>query len=399
MSYRKLILRSALIVAIFIASGGTICQTAFAVSPGWPTGSSPTPVPTPPPTPTPSPTPFPTPTPITALPTPVPPAYVQVITVESPQLQYRDGSSLPNAQDPYGPFTAVVSMYLNSNDPTQFEVVRTFQPRFPGNVYGAAQPVSSPTVSASYTRSGQLANNVTALTVYPHPENPYGKDTLTVYTVDSRGNIILPALTPGSIPILVYPVSTAKIYNSLSFVSTPTPTSSPSAAFATFPPSTTSASPYPNPSPYPIPYPSPTSGATPFVTPNPLVNFSGDTARIDVEIDNAYPGGTTWVVVYPGAASGTLPSSAREVANSRLTAPTTDLVAERDVFIEVGTATNTVGGPLFPASTTPTAYTVQVIQFRPPYGGSDGMETLATASFTVVSSSFKVNSQVGKLTP
>ena len=285
-------------------------------------------------------------------------------------------------------------MYLNSNDPTQFEVVRTFQPRFPRNVYGAAQPVSSPTVSASYTHTGQLANNVTMLTVYPHPENPYGKDTLTVYTVDSHGNIILPALTPGSIPILVYPVSTAKIYNSLSYFPTSAPTSSPSAGFATSPPSTTSSSPYPSPSPFGIPYPSPAPGATP----NPLVNFTGDTARLDVEIDNAYPGGTTWVVVYPGAPSAAPPASAREVANSRLTAPTTDLVAERDVFIEVGTATNTQGGLLFPTTTTPTAYTVQVVQFRPPYG-TNGMETLATANFTVVSSSFKVNGQVGKLTP
>jgi hypothetical protein len=391
MSYRKLILRRLLIVAFFIASGATTCQTAFGLTPGWPTGQSPTPLPTPPSTPTPSPTPYPTATPVTALPTPVPPAFVQVITVESPQLQYRDASFLPGTPDPFGPFTAVVSMYLTSSDPTQFEVVRTFQPRFPGNVYGPSQPVSSPTVSASYTRSGQLANNVTMLTVYPHPENPYGKDTLTVYTVDNHGNIILPALTPGSIPILVYPVSTAKIYNTLSFVSNPA--SNPSAAFATF--AVSSNSPYPRAAPYPIPYPSPNPGSTP----NSLVNFTGDTARIDVEIDNAYPGGTTWVVVYPGAASGTLPSSAREVANSRLTAPTTDLVPERDVFIEVGTATNTVGGLLFPATTTATAYTVQVIQFRPPYGGADGMETLATANFTVVSSSFKVNGQVGKLTP
>jgi hypothetical protein len=298
---------------------------------------------------------------------------------------------LPGTADPPGgPFTAVVSMYLNSNDPTQFEVVRTFQPRFPGNVYGAAQPVSSPTVSASY-RSGQLANNVTSLTVYPHPENPYGKDILTVYPVDNHGNIILPALTPGSISIMVYPVSTARIYNSLSFVANPV--SSPSSAFATSPVS--SNSPYPSSSPFGIPYPSPNPGATP----DPRTNFTGDTARLDVEIDNAYPGGTTWVVVYPGAPLATPPSSAKEVANSRLTAPTNDLVPERDVFIEVGTGTSTVGGLLFPATTTPTAYTVQVIQFRPPYGGADGMETLATANFTVVSSSFKVNGQVGKLTP
>ena len=256
-----------------------------------------------PPTPTPSPTPFPTPTPVTTLPTPVPPSYVQVITVESPQLQYRDDSMLVGtANPPGGPYTAVVATYLNSSDPTQFEVVRTFQPRFPGNVYGPAQPVSSPTVSASYTHNGQLANNVTSLTVYPHPENPYGKDILTVYTVDSHGNIILPALTPGAISILVYPVSTAKIFNSLSIVTNPA--SNPSSGFATSPPSSSSSSPYPSPSPFAIPYPSPNPGSTP----NPLVNFTGDTARLDVEIDNAYPGGTTWVVVYPGTASATPPS-------------------------------------------------------------------------------------------
>ena len=393
MSYRETILRRVLIVGLLIASAGTICNTAFGLSTGWPAGPNPTPLATPPATPTPSPTPFPTPAPVTTLPTPVPPAYVQVITVESPQLQYRDGSSV-TTQSPFGPYTCVVAMYLNSNDPTQFEVVRTFQPRSPGNVYGAVRAVSSPTVSASYTHAGQLANNVTMLTVYPHPENPYGIDILTVYTLDSHGNIILPALTPGSIPILVYPVSTAKIYNSLSYFATSAPASSPASGFATYPPSTTSASPYPSPSPFGIPYPSPAAGATP----NPLVNFTGDTARIDVEIDNAYPGGTTWVVVYPGAPSAIPPSAAREVANSRLTAPTTDLVPERDVFIEVGTGTNTGGGLLFPTTTTPTAYTVQAVQFRPPYG-TNGMETLATANFTVVSSSFKVNSQVGRLTP
>ena len=280
-------------------------------------------------------------------------------------------------------------MYLNSTDPVQFEIVRTFQARSPGNVYGPSQPVSSPTVTASFTQNGHLANNVTMLTVYPHPEHPYGKETLSVYTLDSHGNIIQPTLN--AVPIMVYPVSTARIFNSLSTVVNPA--SNPPSGFATSPVST--YSPYPSLTPYSIPYPAP-SPATSSTT------FTGDTARLDVEIDNAYPGGTTWVVVYPNPVgtppSAIPPSSAREVANSRQTAPTTDLVAERHVFIEVGTGTNTVGGLLFPTTTTPTAYTVQVVQFRPPYG-TNGMETLATANFTVVSSSFNVNSQVGKLTP
>ena len=224
MSYRETILRRVLIVGLFIASAGTICNTAFGLSPGWPAGPIPTPLPTPPATPTPSPTPFPTPTPAaTPVPTPIPPSYAQVITVESPQLQYRDGSYTIGTQSPFGPYSILIAMYLNSNDPVQFEIVRTFQPRFPGNVYGPSQPVSSPTVSASYTHNGQLANNVTMLTVYPHPENPYGKETLSVYTLDSHGNIIQPTLN--AVPIMVYPVSTAKIYNSLSIVPNPASTS------------------------------------------------------------------------------------------------------------------------------------------------------------------------------
>ena len=222
MSCRETILRRVLIVGLLIASAGTICHTAFGLSPGFPAGPIPTPLPTPPATPTPSPTPFPTPTPAaTPVPTPVPPSYAQVVTVESPQLQYRDGSFTNGTQSPYGPYSIIIAMYLNSTDPVQFEIVRTFQARSPGNVYGPSQPVSSPTVSAQFTQNGHLAANVTMLTVYPHPEHPYGKETLSVYTLDSHGNIIQPTLN--AVPIMVYPVSTAKIYNSLSYFPPPPP--------------------------------------------------------------------------------------------------------------------------------------------------------------------------------
>jgi hypothetical protein len=243
--------------------------------------------------------------------------------------------------------------------------------------YGPSQPVSSPGVSAQYTKDNQLANVLTTLTVYPHPENPYGRETLAVYTADSHGNA---QNFVASVPILVYPKSTAKIFNALSLVPNPTPNPVPIA----------SPSPYPNPSPYPLP-------SQPSVT-----AFTGDTARLNIEIYNAYPGGTTWVIYYPTAS----PASFQEVPSSRLTAPTTDLVAKRNVFIEIGTAKNSSGGLLFPSLTSPTSYTVQVVQYRPPYhdppyppNSPPFQESLATATFTVVSSSFKINSQVGKLTP
>jgi hypothetical protein len=384
MPYRRLILRRALIVALSAFSAGIICPRALGLGPGWPAGPVPTPLAAPPSGPSPSPAPSATPTP-TATPaaTPIPPSYVQVITLESPQLQYRDQSHQVGATSPLGPYTCVVAMYLNSTDPTQFEIIRSFEPRFPGNVYGPSQVVSSPSVSAQYTSPGQLATLLTTLTVYPHPENPYGRETLSFYLLKSSGNTLLNA-----VPIMVYPISTAKIFNA--FVTNPVPSPTPVGVSPLYP----APSPYPALSPYPIPSPSP----IPSPRPSRLVNFSGDTVRLDVQIYNAYPAGTTWVVVYPGVALTTPPSSAAEVVNSRLTAPTTDLVAKRDVFIEVGTAKNSAGVLLFPTSATPAPFTVQVVQYRPPYGTS-GKEILATATFWVSSSSFNINSQLGRLTP
>jgi hypothetical protein len=384
MSCQITFFRRALIVALLVVSAGPLCNRALGLSPGWPAGPVPTPLPTPPTTATPSPAPSPTPAPTaTPSPTPIPPSYVQIITQETPRYQYRDQSTpTTNPSSPYGPYTCVVALYLNSNDPVQFQLVRTFEPRLPNNLYAASQLVSSPGVTTQYTDATHLATVLTTLTVYPHPENPYGRETLSFYSLDSHSTATLIK----AVSIMVYPISSAKIYNT--FISNP-PSSNPS---PTPPTPNPTISPYPKSSPYPIPYPSPIAGSSPT---NPLVDFTGDAARLNVEIDNAYPGGTTWVVVYPNSA----PASVQEVANSRQTAPGSDLVAQRNVFIEVGTAKNISGGLLFPASAVRTTYTVKVIQFRPPYYPPTFQETLATASFSVVSSSFNINSQVGKLTP
>jgi hypothetical protein len=363
MSYQQIFLRRVLIVVLLVVSAETICNRAFGIGPGWPAIPVPTPLSTPPPGPSPSPSPTATPTPTaTPSPTPIPPSYVQIITLESPRPQYRDGSYLVGTPSPFGPYTCVVAMYLNSTDPVQFEIFRTFEPRFPGNVYGPSQPVSSPGVSAQYTAPGKLATILTTFTVYPHPENPYGRETLSIYAIGNMQTLL------GAFPIMVYPKSTAKIFNALQPSAAPNPV--PVAA----------PSPYPNPSPYPLPSPPATT------------NFTGDTARLNIEIYNAYPGGTTWITV-------TSPTSVQELINSRVTAPPDDLIVKRNVFIEVGTAKNSTGGLLFPTSATPTTYTIRVVQFRPPYFPPTFQETLATATFTVVSSSFNINSQIGKLTP
>jgi hypothetical protein len=322
-----------------------------------------------------------------------PATYMKITTVESPYLQYRDGSYLPGTASPFGPYTCVVQLYLNTTDPTNFEVVRTFQPRYPGNVYGAAVPVSSPSVSATPQGSTKLATNVTQLTVYPHPENPYGRETLQFYSLNAFGQLQTLLETQ---QILVYPMTTAKIFNALSLVANP---AAPIASPSPYP----TASPYPSPSPYPLsspsPSPNPKASASPSPTPNPstISNFTGDPARLDIQIYNAYPGGDTWVVIYPGYAFATPPASAKEIPNSRKTAPVTDMIPERDFFIELGSAKDSTGNLLIPSAGT---YTVQVLQNRlvpqdiqQPYG----QEVLATAIFTAVPSSFNVNSQVGKM--
>ena len=177
---------------------------------------------------------------------------------------------------------------------------------------------------------------------------------------------------------MVYPKATAKIFNA--FISNPAPSKITNPSHFRFP------SPYTIFFPYPIPYPAPNPATS-------LTTFTGYRARFNQTVPyNAYPGGTTWVTV----TSSTLAN--QEVPNSRITAPSTDLIPKRNVFIEVRTAKNSSAGLPFPTSATTTAYTIKVIQYRPPYNPTTFLETLATASFTI-SSSFNIDSQIGKLTP
>src|SRR5260370_25503276 len=127
-----------LITGSWILSTEILCNTAFAIAPGWPAQAA-----------------------IAATQyypaVPATPAtYMQIQTAEHPYLQYRDGSMLPGTASPYGPYTCVVQLYLNFTDPTNFQIVRTFQPRFPRNVYGPPQPVSSPTMNSTPHRPTKL---------------------------------------------------------------------------------------------------------------------------------------------------------------------------------------------------------------------------------------------------
>jgi hypothetical protein len=105
-------------------------------------------------------------------------------------------------------------------------------------------------------------------------------------------------------------------------------------------------------------------------------SYAGDGPRIKVEIDNAYPGGTTWVAFYSGsllAASANIPP----VAGSSFTNSTTNLYPQRFVTLDTGNYITNMG-----------TYTIQVLQ-NSPYG----IETLAAATFQI--GPFRFNAEIG----
>jgi hypothetical protein len=107
-------------------------------------------------------------------------------------------------------------------------------------------------------------------------------------------------------------------------------------------------------------------------------SYQGDAPRVKVEIDNSYPGGTTWVAFYQGGveiASTSIPA----VANSSYTASTSDQYLQRFVYVDVGNLVQGSG-----------TYSVQVLQHTTAYEA----ETLAAQTFQM-NPSYQINSVVG----
>ena len=108
-----------------------------------------------------------------------------------------------------------------------------------------------------------------------------------------------------------------------------------------------------------------------------LATFHGGAPRINVQIINAVPGGTTWVAVYAGSVQ-TASTSIPAVGNTAWVNVTGSYYPLRTVTLDLGNCLPKDNG----------TYTVQVLQ------SSDyGTETLAAATFTLTG--FKFNGTVG----
>ena len=107
-------------------------------------------------------------------------------------------------------------------------------------------------------------------------------------------------------------------------------------------------------------------------------SYQGDAPRVKVEVDNSYPGGTTWVAFYSGSVQ-TASTSIPAVANSSYTTSTSDINPQRFVYVDVGNFIPSTG-----------TYSIQVLQNTTAYGA----ETLAGATFTM-NPSYQINSVVG----
>ena len=108
-------------------------------------------------------------------------------------------------------------------------------------------------------------------------------------------------------------------------------------------------------------------------------HYNGDPPRAKVEIDNSYPGGTTWVVVYEGQVAASPPISITPVPNSSYTTPMCDLNPQRFVYVDIGNFVQKADW-----------YTMQVIQNTQAYGP----ESLAAATI-YVDPTFHVGGAIG----
>jgi hypothetical protein len=271
-------------------------------------------------------------------------SYLYVTTKEAPNLQTRVGYS-------YSVQTAIYTgrADFQAHPNGQYEVVRYFEQRFPNFKYGTPQFVSETTLSLPMQSVLQwLVPGLVQSTMTVLPSSQYGRETIALYW-DASPNPSAPWYQNFSNNLLVDCANAAQ-----------RPVLLDSKQVLVYPASSAISQ---------IPF-------QPAVALNGTA-FAGDPPRVTESITNAYPGGTTWVVICPGSNSG----NATTVANTQTQAGATDLVASRMANVDVGSQISAGG-----------AYTVQVLQSTAAYG----VEELRHDTFTV-NPNYLVNSELGVL--
>jgi hypothetical protein len=239
-----------------------------------------------------------------------------------------DTSNLPTLQTRSDQAYDIQATYTVPGSTSKLYLTRTWQARFPNNLDAATEDSNNP-YSFAITQSGfastQDFGNFS-------PIVQYGLETWTLSYVPANGS---------SAPILldtkqvyIYPKSSATISNAL------------------------------------VLGVSPTSLAK---------SYQGDTPRVKVEIDNSYPGSTSWLAFYSGTVPSSVPTSITPIPNSSYFNSTKDTNPPRFVYVDVGNLIQNPG-----------QYSIEVIQTTTAYPP----ENLAAAQFTI-NPSFQITSEVG----
>jgi hypothetical protein len=259
----------------------------------------------------------------------VPTGQLTVTTIEAPLLQTRTG------------YAYTVSSYASYAPGVKFDphgavgVNRSFQQRYPKNVYGPIVPI--PINSKDWPANSGIDKTRTYGPFTPGDTIPesYGMETINLVFIDGNGI----SHTLDTKQIYVYPASaTAVLYLAL-------------------PPTTALA------------------------TTN---SFQGDPPRVRVDLTNVYPSAKSWIVLYQGSHLGSNPPTSPAIPNTTLYAPSTDLANYTGIpgslYVDLGNL-----------SLSSSTYTVQVYQQTAAYG----LELVNNYATFAANLAFHINTEVG----
>ena len=263
----------------------------------------------------------------------VPTGTLTVTTFEAPLLQTRNTKSY------------TVSSNASYADETKKDphgavgVNRSFQQRYPNNVYGTIIPI--PINSKDWPANSGI-DKIRTYGPYtpgdyaPVPES-YGMETINLVFIDGNG--------------ISYPLDTKQIYVY--------PASATAVLYLALPPSTALA----------------TINSVP---------YQGDPPRVRVDLTNVYPSAQSWIVIYQGNHQGTNPPTSPAIPNTTKYAPSTDIANYTGVsgspYIDIGNL-----------SLSSSTYTIQVYQQTAAYG----LELVNNYATFTVDPAFQINAVVG----
>ena len=126
--------------------------------------------------------------------------------------------------------------------------------------------------------------------------------------------------------------------------------------------------------------------------PNVVTAFQGDPPRITVKMNNLYPTGTSWVVIYPGTpTSNSSATGSVSILNSTATAPNNGLWTNRPpVTFDLANSTLINTAP----SNTAHSYTIEAVQELPLSQYPNATPEILSSTSVSLKLSFNINGQM-----